>query len=155
MLVPSIFSENFFDDWMDSSFANMRDVDRQLYGKNANRVMKTDVRELDDHYEVDIDLPIVLETEGVEGVEGEHGLAEINATRAFRDVDVVEVEPKVLFLHVCRGVERPNAYSWRCRKVCSDGVHWLFEVDVFDERGVAVGEVGPLRDGVLAPAVRS
>ena len=56
MYLPSIFSENFFDDWMDYSFPRV-DVDKQLYGKNANRVMKTDVREHEDGYEVEIDLP--------------------------------------------------------------------------------------------------
>ena len=38
MLMPSIFGENLFDDWMDFPF-------------------ERDVRELDDHYELDIDLP--------------------------------------------------------------------------------------------------
>ena len=56
MLMPSIFSDNFFDDWMDD-FSRTSNVDKQLYGKNAARVMKTDVRETDDGYEVEIDLP--------------------------------------------------------------------------------------------------
>ena len=55
MLMPSIFAENLFDDWFD--FPSVRDIDRRLYGKNAAREMKTDVREHDDHYEVNIDLP--------------------------------------------------------------------------------------------------
>ena len=58
MLMPSIFGENLFDDWFD--FPDMRDFDRmerRLYGKHADRQMRTDVREHDDHYEVDIDLP--------------------------------------------------------------------------------------------------
>lgn len=58
MLVPSIFGENLFDDWFD--FPDMRDfnkVDRKLYGKNTDRLMKTDVHEKDDCYEMDIDLP--------------------------------------------------------------------------------------------------
>ena len=55
MLMPSIFGENLFnDDWMDFSFP---DVDKELYGKHAKNVMKTDVRETDTGYEVDIDLP--------------------------------------------------------------------------------------------------
>ena len=55
MLMPSIFGENLFnDDWMDFSFP---DVDKVLYGKRAQNVMKTDVRETDTGYEVDIDLP--------------------------------------------------------------------------------------------------
>ena len=57
MLMPSIFGENLFDDfdrWMDTSF---RDVDKALYGKNAKNMMKTDVKETDSGYEVDVDLP--------------------------------------------------------------------------------------------------
>ena len=33
------------------------DVDKALYGKHAKNVMKTDVKETDNSYEVDIDLP--------------------------------------------------------------------------------------------------
>ena len=51
MMMPSIFGENLFNDWMDFSFP---DVDRKLYGKHVDRIMKTDVR---DAYEVMIDLP--------------------------------------------------------------------------------------------------
>lgn len=55
MLMPSIFEENLFnDDWMDFGFP---EVDKALYGKHANNVMKTDVKETDTGYEVDIDLP--------------------------------------------------------------------------------------------------
>ena len=55
MLMPSIFGENLFnDDWMDFGFP---EVDEALYGKHANNVMKTDVKETDTGYEVDIDLP--------------------------------------------------------------------------------------------------
>ena len=55
MLMPSIFGENLFnDDWMDFGFP---EVDKALYGKHARHVMKTDVKETDAGYEVDIDLP--------------------------------------------------------------------------------------------------
>ena len=55
MLMPSIFGENLFnDDWMDFGCP---EVDKALYGKHANNVMKTDVKETDTGYEVDIDLP--------------------------------------------------------------------------------------------------
>ena len=58
MLMPSIFRENLFDDWFD--FPDFRDLDRterKLYGRHADRLMKTDVHEHEDHYEVDIDVP--------------------------------------------------------------------------------------------------
>ena len=57
MLVPRIF-DDFFDDWMNfPTFRDLENVDKKLYGKNAAHVMKTDVRDHDDHYEIDIDLP--------------------------------------------------------------------------------------------------
>ena len=55
MLMPSIFGENLFnDDWMNFGFP---EVDKALYGKHAAHEMKTDVRETDSGYEVDLDLP--------------------------------------------------------------------------------------------------
>ena len=55
MLMPSIFRENLFDSFMDD-FA-FPDIDRALYGKSAKNMMKTDVKETDRGYEVDVDLP--------------------------------------------------------------------------------------------------
>ncbi len=57
MLLPSIFGESLLDDWMDFPRFDFGDVDRKLYGKRAAQVMKTDVQEHDDKYELDIDLP--------------------------------------------------------------------------------------------------
>lgn len=62
MMFPSVFGENLFDDWMDFPFDD--DFDKYffgkknpLYGKHAKNMMKTDVKETDSSYEVDIDLP--------------------------------------------------------------------------------------------------
>lgn len=57
MLLPSIFEENLLDDWMSFPRMEFPDVDRKLYGKNASHIMKTDVHETDEGYELDIDLP--------------------------------------------------------------------------------------------------
>ncbi|MBR3580025.1 MAG: Hsp20/alpha crystallin family protein [Lachnospiraceae bacterium] len=60
MLYPSIFNKNLFDDLMDfefPSFGEFEDVDKKLYGKHAAHVMKTDVKDHDDKFEVAIDLP--------------------------------------------------------------------------------------------------
>ena len=55
MMMPSIFGEDLFNDWFDFSFP---DVDRKYYGRqSADQVMRTDVKEKDDAYEVEIDLP--------------------------------------------------------------------------------------------------
>ncbi len=64
MMTPSILRENLFDDFFDDVFdfpawneKEMRKAEKKLYGRRAAKMMKTDVREHDDHYEVDIDLP--------------------------------------------------------------------------------------------------
>ena len=58
MLMPSIFRENLFDDWFNfPDFSDLDRTERKLYGRHADRLMKTDVHEQEDHYEVDIDLP--------------------------------------------------------------------------------------------------
>lgn len=63
MMYPSIFGENLMDDVFDDVD---RDMEREfnamtkhnpLYGKNAKRLMKTDVRETDKTFEMSVDLP--------------------------------------------------------------------------------------------------
>ena len=49
MLMPSIFGEKLFDDFMDFPFRNFSASDSSL--------MKTDIKEAQDGYELDIDLP--------------------------------------------------------------------------------------------------
>lgn len=53
-MVPSIFNENMLEDFFDGSLFGGRNP---LYGKHARNLMKTDVRENENSYEVDVDLP--------------------------------------------------------------------------------------------------
>ena len=58
-MLPSIFGENLFDEFFNDDFMRFpvwggRDP---LYGKHAKNLMKTDVRETDGSYELDVDLP--------------------------------------------------------------------------------------------------
>ncbi len=57
MLAPSIFEENFIDDLFGFPMKEFDDMEHKLYGRKANRMMKTDIREKDNTYEVSIDLP--------------------------------------------------------------------------------------------------
>ena len=62
MLMPSIFGENLFDDlFNDFPFyyddKAVKDTEKKLYGKRASHVMKTDIKEMDNGYELEIDLP--------------------------------------------------------------------------------------------------
>ena len=57
-MLPSIFGENLFDSFFSEPFRMFeREADHELYGKHAAAVMRTDVRETDNTYELDIDLP--------------------------------------------------------------------------------------------------
>ena len=58
-MLPAILNENLFDNFFDDDFMmpSMFGKNDPLYGKNAKNVMKTDVRETDNSYELDIDLP--------------------------------------------------------------------------------------------------
>ena len=70
MMMPSIFGENLFDDFMnDFSFPTFPNVDKELYGKHAKNLMKTDVKETENAYEIDIDLPGFKKTRKVTTLE--------------------------------------------------------------------------------------
>ena len=61
MLMPSIFGEDLFDDFMrDFPFYNdkdMKKMEKKLYGRRGRNLMKTDIRETDGSYELEMDLP--------------------------------------------------------------------------------------------------
>ena len=56
MLMPSIFGENLFDDFFDDFYRPVRKTGHRA-ALPVNTVMKTDVRETDNGFELDIDLP--------------------------------------------------------------------------------------------------
>ena len=61
MLMPSIFGEDMFDDFMrdfpffDENAGNK--IEKKLYGRHAKNMMKTDIKELEGGYELEMDLP--------------------------------------------------------------------------------------------------
>ena len=61
MMLPTIFGENLFDDFMNDfafpDFTDSANIEKALYGKHAKNIMKTDVKDTENGYEVDIDLP--------------------------------------------------------------------------------------------------
>ena len=58
-MLPSIFGENLFDEMFDDAFDMVPMFGRRnpLYGKRGKNLMKTDVRETENSYELDVDLP--------------------------------------------------------------------------------------------------
>ncbi len=61
MLMPSIFGENLFDEFFnDFPFyddRDMRKTEKKLYGGRAAHLMKTDIKELENGYQLEVDLP--------------------------------------------------------------------------------------------------
>ena len=58
-MLPSIFGESLFDDFFADPFEMMAVPQGRnpLYGKHAKNMMKTDIRETENQFELDIDLP--------------------------------------------------------------------------------------------------
>ena len=93
-MLPSIFGENLFEDRFGfPEFPELRDVERKLYGRHAFREMKTDVREHDDSYEIDIDLPGFRKDEI--GIELENGYMTVSASKGL-DKDETDRKGKVI-----------------------------------------------------------
>ena len=53
-MLPSIFGENMMDEFFDRDFFGERNP---LFGKHARNLMKTDIRENDEDYELAVELP--------------------------------------------------------------------------------------------------
>ena len=57
-MLPGIWNNNWFDDLFDRSFQMVPwPEERELYGKHARNLMRTDVHETDAGYEMNVDLP--------------------------------------------------------------------------------------------------
>lgn len=60
MLMPSVFGKDMFDDFFGFPFYDDRDfkkMEKKLYGRRGKNMMKTDVKELKNGYELEMDLP--------------------------------------------------------------------------------------------------
>lgn len=79
MYMPSIFGESLVDDFMKDFDAGFFGRRNPLYGKHAKDLMKTDVKETDSTYELDIDLP-GFKKENLQ-IELDHGYLSITANK--------------------------------------------------------------------------
>lgn len=65
-MLPSIFGENLFDDFFSDPFGMMVPQSRDpLYGKHGKNLMKTDVRETESSYELDMKTTLYDSTAGI------------------------------------------------------------------------------------------
>ena len=81
MLMPSVFGKSLFDDFF-GDFA-FPDVDKAFYGKHVNNLMRTDVKETDSGYVVDIDLP-GFKKDDIK-MELEKGYLTVSAAKSFNE----------------------------------------------------------------------
>ena len=93
MLMPSIYGRDFFDDLMDGF--GFPDVNKKLYGRHAKNMMKTDIRETDEGYEVIMDLPGFKKDE-IE-IQLENGYLTVSAAKGL-DKDEADKKGK----YICR-----------------------------------------------------
>ncbi len=100
-MLPSVFGENLFDDSLSDFFGfgrMMPQISSELYGKHAKNLMKTDVRELDGSYELDVDLPGFKKDEVT--VDLQDGYLTISAEKA---LDKADQKGKFLRQERCSG----------------------------------------------------
>ena len=102
-MLPSIFGENLFDDSLSDFFdfgRLMPQVSSELYGKHARNLMKTDVRETEGTYELDVDLPGFTKDEV--NVELKNGYLTIQAAKGL-DKDQTDKKGKYIRQERCAG----------------------------------------------------
>lgn len=135
MLLPRLFGEDLFDEmdelmnWPDEKeFFGRRNP---LYGKHAKNLMKTDVRENEDTYEIDVDLPGFKKEEI--SVSLENGYLSIGANKS---LDKDETDKKGNYI-------RRERYSGSCSRSFYVG-------DAVEQEDVAA----KFEDGILRLTVR-
>ena len=85
-MLPSMFGERLFDNFFNDPFMNALSRHDSAMSKQAGNLMKTDVRELENAYELDIELPGFKKNEV--SIELDKGYLIINAARtANKDED--------------------------------------------------------------------
>lgn len=105
-MLPMIFGENLFDDLFNDAFErSMWNTDKALYGKRASQLMKTDVHETEEGYELNVDLPGFSKDEI--NVELKNGYLTISAAKG---LDKEETDKNT------KRVIRQERYSGSCQR---------------------------------------
>ena len=119
MLMPSVFGSDIFDDFMNFSFP---DIDKELYGKHAKRVMSTDVREKEDGYEVIVDLPGFKKDEIQ--LQLDNGYLNISAAKG---LDKDETDKKGKYIRQERYAGSMSRSFYVGKDITEDDIHAKFE----------------------------
>mgnify|MGYP000783275827 CR=1 FL=1 len=124
-MVPSIFGENLFDEFWNDPFDMERMLPRgrdPLYGKHSKNLMKTDVRETEGSYELDVDLPGFKKDEV--NVELKNGYLTIQAAKGL-DRDQKDQEGRYIRQERCTGSCARSFYVGDAVK--KEDIHAKFE----------------------------
>ena len=108
MLTPSVFGKDFFDDLFEFPFYDDRDMqklEKKLYGRRGKNLMKTDIKDTDKAYELEMDLPGFKKDEIKASLE--NGYLTITAEKGL-EKDQKEEEGKK---YICR-----ERYSGSCQR---------------------------------------
>ena len=128
--LPAVFGENLMDVFNDFDRNFFRGWDRpehMLYGKNASRMMKTDVKETDTGYELDVDLP-GFKKEEIK-LELENGYLTISTEKTLENkAERPCAPPGALCRHhvpelLCRRLCHRGGYQGEVRKRCTEPEH--------------------------------
>ena len=106
-MFPSIYNNDLFDDLFDVPVWNDRDMkkcEKKLYGRHAGNLMKTDIKENKDSFDLIVDLP-GLKKEGIQ-VQLDNGYLSITASKSL-DKDEKNEEGKYI---------RQERYSGSCTR---------------------------------------
>ena len=106
MFMPRRYERDLFDDLFDEPFfANTNRDYRKVFGHRYNHIMKTDIKETDNNYELEIDLPGFTKDEIK--ISLEDGYVTVSAEK---DTEVEENEKKN------KKYIRKERYSGACKR---------------------------------------
>ena len=117
MLMPTVFHENLFDDffdpfWNDAALERMMNREaRDTFGKRGANMMKTDVKQTDNGYEVAVDLP-GCKKEDVQ-MDLNDGYLTIQAVRSHSN-DEKDKKGRYLRRESFSGTCARSFFLWRC-----------------------------------------
>ena len=115
MLMSGIFGENLFDDFWDfPTQRELANLDKRLYGKHSDLLMKTDVQENETDYELEIDLPGFKKDQI--NVKLEDGYMTISAAKG-HDVDKKDKHGKIIRQERYSGAMQRSFYVGESVKV--------------------------------------
>ena len=117
--LESIFGENLFDEFFnDFPFYDDKEerrLEKKLYGRRAQNLMKTDIKEMDQGYEMEIDLPGFKKEDIQASIQ--NGYLTISATKGLEKEEKDNDNGHYIRRALCRHLRE----KLLCRRKCNTG----------------------------------